>query len=63
MDKKLRELLENVPNAYDDFVLGISECCKTDDERQKIIDYINENPDTTTSKVIEYFSDEILATR
>lgn len=59
MEEELKELLESIPDAYDDFSEGICECCKTDEERQKIIDYIRGDSGVTTSDVLDYYYDEV----
>ena len=53
---ELRELLEQVSDTYDDFVDGI--CCTLRHHeyvyREKVMDYIKEDPSRTTSDIIEY---------
>lgn len=55
---ELRELLENVSDTYTDFVDGM--CCtlKNDDENiQKVIAYIKDNPDSKSDDIIEYLDE------
>lgn len=57
MDELLKAL-ENVPDKYDDFVKGMCSILKNDDEnRQKVIEYINGNPDAKSDDVIEYLDE------
>lgn len=56
---ELVELLENIPDTYEDFVFCFKHTLKTDEDRQKIIDFIRQNDNVNTSSVLEYFSDEI----
>lgn len=59
IQNELVELLEGIPDSYDDFVFCIVHTLKTDEDRQKIIDFIRQNDNLDTSSVIEFFSDEI----
>lgn len=55
---KLQEALESVPDCYDDFVSGVMSLLMEDTEnREKIIEFINEDSTRTTSDVIEYLDE------
>ena len=57
MDELLKAL-ENVPDKYDDFVKGMCSILKNDDEnRQKVIEYINGNQDAKSDDIIEYLDE------
>ena len=51
--EELKELLENVSDTYEDFVMGILADTKDDDKRAKITEYIKSNPDAKTDDIIE----------
>lgn len=62
MDKeeKLRQVLENVSDSYPDFVDGgLMESRHYPDYADKIIAFIEANPDATTSDIILYETEEI----
>ena len=50
-DEEFRELLENVPRSYPDFVDGVFDDATDFGFRDKIVDFIRENPDATAGKV------------
>ena len=56
---ELKELTENVSDTYDDFVYGINCTMKKQDEEdiQSVIDFIKENPERTSSDIIEYLDE------
>lgn len=56
---ELKELTENVSDTYDDFVYGINCTMKKQDEEdiQSVIDFIKENPEKTSSDIIEYLDE------
>ena len=60
---ELKELTENVSDTYDDFVYGINCTMKKQDEEdiQSVIDFIKENPERTSSDIIEYLEYKIRA--
>ena len=60
MDReKLRELLESVSDSYCDFVNTLLRSLRTDEDRQRIGDYITMHENVDTSSVLDYYSDEI----
>lgn len=59
--KDLRECLESVSDSYDDFVEGgIMAANNHTEYAEKLIAYIKENPDSTTSDIIKYETEELL---
>lgn len=57
MDELLK-VLENVFDKYDDFIKGMCSILKNDEEnRQKVIEYINGNPDVKSDDIIEYLDE------
>lgn len=55
---ELKELLENVSGSYKDFVDGVLLSLENlDEERQMMIDYIKDNPDKTSSDIIEFLDE------
>lgn len=61
MDKKseLKALLENVPGSYIDFVHGGLLCAEEHNAYDKLIKFIKENPDATSSDVIYFETVEL----
>ena len=57
--EELKELLENIPDTYNDFVNLLLYSLKTDEDRQKIGDYIAEHENVDTSSVLNFYFDEI----
>lgn len=58
--KDLNELLRNVPGAYDDFVIAMSRfATKSDYRTRSMIDYIESNPNASTSDIIGYATFEL----
>lgn len=57
MDELLK-VLDTVPDKYEDFVRGMCAILKNDEEnRQKVIDYIKNNPDKKSDDIIEYLDE------
>ena len=56
---ELKELTEKVSDTYDDFVFGINCTMKKQDEEdiKRVIDFIKEDPERTTSDIIEYLDE------
>ncbi len=55
MEKNLKKLLKEVPDAYPDFVNGMIAFLEGEEEiTEKIIKYMQEHPDATTSEILEY---------
>lgn len=53
--KLLKKLLKNVPDTYSDFEMGIEFDCEEDDEiANKMIEYMQNNPEATSSDILEY---------
>ncbi|MCD8156018.1 MAG: hypothetical protein LUD53_00915 [Clostridiales bacterium] len=59
MEEQLKELLESVPNSYDDFVEGIMLYCDTDELRESMINFIDGNEGVSTSSVLDFYFDEL----
>ena len=60
MKDELKKLLENVSDTYYDFVKGaLIEAKKDESYAEKLIDYLKNNPDATTSEIIKYETEEI----
>lgn len=57
--KELKELLESIPRTYEDFVRWGCFCCETDEELNKLINFIKTKEDVTTSDVLEFHYEEI----
>lgn len=57
---KLKQLLENVSDTYDDFVYGIMQTAKKSPKNcEKLYDYIKNNPSANTSEIITFETEEI----
>ena len=57
--KDLVMKLGNIPNAYDDFILGVINYAKRDKKNiKKISEYIDAKDNITTSDVIKYISEQ-----
>lgn len=55
---ELRTLLEKVSDSYDDFVEGMMVYLKDDPEnREKVTEYIQSNPDAKTDDILEYMDE------
>lgn len=62
MQQKLKEALENISDAYSDFTESVYKDLRDSDENiQKLLDFIKENPGAQTDDVIEYVDDVLLA--
>ena len=60
MKDEVKKLLENVSDTYYDFVEGaLIEAEKDESYAEKLIDYLKNNPDATTSEIIKYETEEI----
>lgn len=56
--EELIQLLERVPDTYEDFVLGVKRCLRDDEESlHKMIQFIKENPEKTSSDICEYLEE------
>lgn len=56
--EELTEILENVPRSYDDFVSGMRSILKDDEENtQKVVAFIRNNPEKNSSDVLEYLEE------
>lgn len=56
MKKTLEKLLRAVPDSYSDFVIALKAFCEGEKEiTEKVIKFMQDNPDATTSDVGEYF--------
>lgn len=61
MDEKVREALQKVPDAYEDFVNGYYNDLLGDEENQKkLLVFLKENPNAMTDDVMEYVDDVLL---
>ena len=56
--EELRTMLKNVPDSYEDFVIGMMNYASFSEERkQKLADYLEKNPGADTSSIIRFVSD------
>ena len=52
------ELMKNIPDSYDDFVNSMTRWMKRDNNiRSRIIDQLNDNPNSTTSDILKVLCD------
>ena len=59
--EELIKLLKKVPDKYEDFVAGIKCMVKDDEENmQKVIDFIKEDPTRRSDDIIEYLVEELV---
>ena len=57
--KELEDLLINIEDSYYDFISGIMNYAKgNEDRRKKLIDYIKVNPEVKSSDVVKFVSDQ-----
>jgi hypothetical protein len=54
---ELKKVLESVDDCYEDFVVGVMSAAEDDEDIEKIIVFIKENDEVTTSDVIEYLDE------
>lgn len=55
---KLKELLERVPDKYDDFIQAcLSEAEDNPEEGIELVKFLTENPDAKTDDVIDFMDD------
>jgi hypothetical protein len=59
-EEKLRSLLENVKGSYSDFVYGGLVTARNHNAYDKMISFIESNPDATTSDIVLFDTEEIL---
>lgn len=60
LEVELRELLENVPRSYPDFVRATMEVLEGhEDLMEKLIDYIKENPDSGPGENLRFQIDKL----
>lgn len=58
--KKLRDLLEQVSDTYDNFVMGImDDCIGNEDHAQALINFIEEHSQANSSDISEFHLDYI----
>lgn len=57
--KELMALIDEVPDKYDDFVGGMEVIMKKQDDEdiQKVIDFIKEDPTRWSDDIIEYLDE------
>lgn len=61
MQQKLMEALKNIPDTYLDFRESVYKDLRDSDENiQKLLDFIKENPEAQTDDVLEYVDDVLL---
>ncbi len=58
--EELKELLENIPRSYYEFIDETMRGCCTDELRQIMIEFINNSDNISTGKVIQFYCDNIL---
>ncbi|MCR4653307.1 MAG: hypothetical protein K5744_06400 [Eubacterium sp.] len=57
--KELAQLLSNISDAYDDFILGVINFAKKDISHAGLLNrYMRENPNVTSSDVIAFIMDQ-----
>ncbi|MCR5801575.1 MAG: hypothetical protein K6G57_04515 [Lachnospiraceae bacterium] len=58
--RELKTLLINISDSYYDFVESMmDEARKSEDRKNALLDFLRNNPKTTTSDVISYVVDEL----
>lgn len=57
--KELMQLIEQVPDKYDDFVGGMEVIMKKQDDEdiQSVIDFIKEDPTRKSDDILEYLDE------
>lgn len=56
--EKLRRLLDNISDSYEGFTIsGLAFCKDIPNGYQRLIKFIEDNPNITTSEVVEFVSD------
>ncbi|MCD8082334.1 MAG: hypothetical protein LUE86_02115 [Clostridiales bacterium] len=61
MDDEVREALEQVPDAYDEFVDTYTGNLSGDSEKQELLlQWLEEHPDAMADDVMEYVDDLLL---
>ena len=61
LDNQVKEALQNVQGAYDDFVSGCAEDVEGHPEQQKeLLEYLKQNPDAGTGDVIKKIITDIM---
>lgn len=56
---EFKKLLEGVSDTYKDFVNGMLLSVKTDEDRNRVANFISEHPSADTSDIADFFFDEI----
>ena len=57
---ELLKLLQEVPDSYDDFVIGMMSFAQSSEFRkQKLTEFLKQNPDAESSRIIEYTAREL----
>ena len=57
--EELRIMLKNVPDSYEDFVIGmINYASYSEDRKQRLTEYLRNNPGVGTASIIRYISDQ-----
>lgn len=60
MAEKLKEALSKVADCYDDFIRGsLAQVNGSEKKQEKLLQYLNDNPDAKTDDVIDYIFDAI----
>ena len=58
--EELIKLLKQVPDTYEDFVASVKCMVKDDEENmQKVIDFIKEDPARRSDDILDYLVDEL----
>ena len=57
--ERLRELLMKMPDSYEDAVHGTMAAARKDKCAKELIDFLENNPQATTSDLLEYITNEI----
>lgn len=58
-DEEFQKLLESVPGSYDDFVGYLVRNVAEGEDREKIANYIKDNPEKNPGYILEFYDDNI----
>lgn len=58
-EERLKQLLEKLPDIYENFATGITAIAQKKNCVDKLINYISSNRDVDTSAVVRFISDPV----